>query len=191
MINRSEKKAVQSSNRPAHLKSGQTIWLTGLSASGKSTLACAIEDRLKSTDVPCCVLDGDILRQGLNRDLGYSAADRQENIRRVAEMAKVMNDAGLVVICALISPLIADRAMAKAIIGEQSFIEVYVSTPLAVCEARDPKGLYSRARSGDLLEFTGVSASYEAPPHPNLMIDTSVDLLETSLNKIKSLIKLI
>lgn len=167
---------------------GITIWLTGLSASGKSTLACALEGHLKLTSRACCVLDGDLLRNGLNRDLGFSSADRKENIRRVAEMAKVMNDAGLIVICALISPLVADRAMAKEIIGDTSFVEVYVSTPLAVCEARDPKGLYLRARSGDLLEFTGVSAVYEAPPYPDLMIDTSVDSLEMSLDKINSLI---
>ena len=167
---------------------GLTIWFTGLSASGKSTLAYALEGSLKKAGKLCCVIDGDQIRQGLNRDLGYSAADRQENIRRVAEMARVMNDAGLIVICALISPMIADRAMAKAIIGHSSFIEVYVSTPLAVCEARDPKGLYLKARSGILMDFTGVSSAYEVPINPDLQIDTSVDTLDRSLFNINSLI---
>lgn len=171
-----------------HQKKVMTIWLTGLSASGKSTLANAIEDHLSNLGHLCCVLDGDALRAGLNRDLGYSEDDRKENIRRVAELAKIMNEAGLMVICALISPLISDRKMAKEIIGAGCFKEVYVSTPLAVCEARDPKGLYVKARSGHLPNFTGISASYEAPLSSDLIIDTSKESIDESLNKIKLLI---
>lgn len=167
---------------------GKTIWFTGLSASGKSTLAYALEASLKKAGKLCYVIDGDKIRQGLNRDLGYSADNRHENIRRVAEVAKIMNDAGLVVICALISPLIANRDMARRIIGASHFYEVHVSTPLAVCEVRDPKGLYLRARSGEIRDFTGVSAAYEAPIDPDLRIDTSVDQLDESLSKIKSLL---
>ena len=144
-----------------------TLWLTGLSASGKSTLAFALERALIDAGRACYVLDGDNVRHGLNRNLGFSVEDRSENIRRIAEVAKLMNDAGLIVITAFISPMIADRNMARAIIGADNFKEVYVSTSLAVCEARDPKGLYAQARAAKLTEFTGVSASYQAPPQPD------------------------
>jgi adenylylsulfate kinase len=181
--------ALAKSKSPSSIpQRGRTIWLTGLSASGKSTLAYALEDRLRSQGQACCVLDGDVLRTGLNRDLGYSAADRQENIRRVAEMARVMNDTGLIVICALISPVIADRAMAKEIVGQARFTEVYVSTPLTICEARDPKGLYLRARAGKIPDFTGVSSTYEAPLTPDLSIDTSSNTLQDDLVKLLAFI---
>jgi len=151
----------------------RTLWLTGLSAAGKSTLAFALERELHDRGRACTVLDGDNVRHGLNRNLGFSAADRRENIRRIAEVARLMNDAGLIVITAFISPWRADRAAARAIIGAECFLEVYVSTPLAVCEARDPKGFYGQARRGELLEFTGVSSPYEPPANADLTLDTA------------------
>lgn len=153
---------------------GQTIWLTGLSASGKSTLSFALEHELLQRRRPCYVLDGDNLRHGISRNLGFSHADRSENIRRVAEVSRLMNDAGLIVISAFISPFRDDRERAREIIGADRFIEVYLSTPLSVCESRDPKGLYQRARAGSVAEFTGISSPYEAPESPALVLDTSV-----------------
>lgn len=150
-----------------------TVWLTGLSGAGKSTLACELERRLMQAGRSACVLDGDNLRHRLNSDLGFSAQDRQENIRRSAEVARLMNDAGLIVICAFISPLRADRDMARNIVGDGNFVEIHVSTPRAVCEERDPKGLYQKARAGLIPEFTGVSAPYEAPLLPALALDTA------------------
>jgi adenylylsulfate kinase len=165
-----------------HSAAACTVWLTGLSGAGKSTLAAALERHLKMTGRACCVLDGDAVRRGLCSDLGFSHEDRSENIRRIAETAKLMNDAGMIVIAALISPYEADRANARRIIGGGKFFEVYVSTPLAVCEQRDPKGHYRRARSGELTQFTGVSAPYEAPQHHALRIDTSTMPLEECAN---------
>ncbi|WP_296224736.1 adenylyl-sulfate kinase [Ralstonia sp. UBA689] len=149
-----------------------TLWLTGLSGAGKSTLAYALEKRLYEARQPCAVLDGDNLRHHLNHDLGFTEADRTENLRRAAEVARLMNDVGLIVITAFISPLRADRAMARAIIGADRFMEVHVCTALSVCEARDPKGLYARARGGLIPQFTGVSSPYEMPMAPSLQIDT-------------------
>lgn len=149
-----------------------TIWLTGLSASGKSTTAYALEQQLIDMQRLCYVLDGDNLRHGINRNLGFTREDRAENIRRTAEIARLMNDAGLVVIVSLISPSIEDRAMAKSIIGPDHFVEVYLNTPIEVCEARDRKNLYSKARQGLIPDFTGVSAPYEAPPAADICIDT-------------------
>lgn len=150
-----------------------TLWLTGLSGAGKSTLAGALQHHLARLGCACSVLDGDRLRAGLNQDLGFSPQDRRENIRRIAEVARLMNDAGLMAIAAVISPYRDDRDMARRIIGEAAFVEVHVSTPLAVCEQRDPKGLYKRARNGNLPGFTGVSAPYEPPLRPALVLDTS------------------
>ncbi|MGQ9455995.1 MAG: sulfate adenylyltransferase subunit CysN [Armatimonadota bacterium] len=150
-----------------------TIWLTGLSGSGKTTIAYAVEKRLVSEGRACYVLDGDSVRQGLNKDLGFSPKDRSENIRRVAEVARLMNDAGLIVLVSLISPFKSDRESARAIIGSGKFIEVFVSTPLEICEARDVKGLYTRARQGIIPEFTGISSPYEPPDKPDLTLDTS------------------
>lgn len=165
-----------------------TIWLTGLSASGKSTLAYELERTLIEAGHVCYVLDGDAMRQGINSDLGFSLTDRTENIRRVAELAKLMNEAGLIVISALISPMIADRAMARAIIGSTKFKEVFVSTPLTTCEARDPKGLYAKARAGKIPDFTGVTSVYEDPLTPDLSIDTSSDMLQDHLMKLVELV---
>jgi adenylylsulfate kinase len=150
-----------------------SFWLTGLSGAGKSTIAFELEQRLKLDGRPCTVLDGDHLRYGLNRDLGFSEDDRRENVRRTAEVARLMNDAGLIVIASLISPNRSDRATARQIVGADRFIEVYVSTPLDVCEARDPKGLYRKARQGEIRQFTGVSSPYEPPLAPSLIVDTA------------------
>lgn len=154
-----------------------TIWLTGLSGSGKSTLANALEKRLASMGKHTMLLDGDNIRMGLNRNLGFSEADRIENIRRIAEVAKLMNDAGLIVLTSFISPFAQDRRRAKEIIGD-SFIEVYVSTPLEECERRDVKGLYAAARAGKIEQFTGISSPYEVPRDPQITIDTSKHSVE-------------
>lgn len=161
-----------------------TVWLTGLSGAGKSTLAFALEGRLTANGRACHVLDGDNLRHGLNRDLGFSTADRSENIRRVAEVAKLMNDAGLIVITALISPHRSDREMARKIIGAAQFIEVHLATPIGACEQRDVKGLYKKARMGEITDFTGVSAPYELPLNPVCSIDTSIQSVEDSLRQL-------
>jgi adenylylsulfate kinase len=150
-----------------------TIWLTGLSGAGKSTLAFALEERLIALGHACYVLDGDNIRHGLASDLGFAPDDRRENIRRVAHVAQLMNDAGLIVITALISPIREDREMAREIIGPDKFVEIYVSTPLAICASRDPKGLYAKAKSGEISAFTGVSAPYEAPADPDVNVDTA------------------
>jgi len=150
-----------------------TLWLTGLSAAGKTTLAYALAEALTARGVACAVLDGDVVRQRLSPELGFSRADRSENIRRVAQWCQQLNAAGTVAIAALISPYRADREMARSTIGEARFVEVHLATPLAVCEARDPKGLYKRARAGAIANFTGVSDAYEVPLSPDLSFDTS------------------
>ncbi len=151
----------------------RTYWLTGLSGSGKSTLAKEVERRLIASGHACCLLDGDSVRYGLNRDLGFSPEDRRENIRRIAEVARLMNEAGLIVLTAFISPYREDRGMAKAIIGQEAFREVYVNTPLEACEARDPKGLYAKVRAGEIRQFTGIDAPYEPPETPDLTLNTA------------------
>jgi len=150
------------------------LWLTGLSGAGKSTIAQAVFAQLRVEGRRAVVLDGDELRRGLSRDLGYSEADRAENVRRTAEVARLMADAGLIVIVALISPFRAERARARALFEAGRFIEVYVDTALAVAEARDPKGLYRRARQGLLPGFTGVDSPYEPPLNPEVAIDTEL-----------------
>jgi adenylyl-sulfate kinase len=150
-----------------------TLWLTGLSGAGKSTIACALERRLLDGGHAAYVLDGDNVRHGLNRDLGFSPEDRAENIRRIAEVARLLNDAGLIVITAFISPYREDRKTARLIIGPEEFQEVHVNTPMQVCEERDPKGLYRRARLGEIPAFTGISAPYEPPLDPVCTIDTA------------------
>jgi len=152
-------------------QAGGVLWLTGLPGAGKTTLADALAARLRERRVPAVVLDGDRLRAGLNRDLGFSERDRFENVRRIAEVAAVVSGSGAVAIVAVISPLAAMRTAARSIVGA-AFREVYVSTPLACCEARDPKGLYAKARRGVLPEFTGVSSLYEPPLDAELVIDT-------------------
>lgn len=150
-----------------------TVWFTGLSGSGKSTLAFELEHKLVRASHLAYVLDGDNIRHGLNRDLDFTPASRTENIRRVAETAKLFNEAGAIVLCAFISPSTQDRELARAIVGVNHFLEVHVSTPLYECERRDPKGLYLRARSGNLKNFTGIDAPYEPPLDPDVTVDTS------------------
>ena len=169
---------------------GATIWLTGLSASGKSTIARQLEKRLVEQGRLCYILDGDNVRHGLNRDLGFSMEDRKENIRRISEVAALMNEAGVIVVTAFISPYRQDRQSAREIIGEENFIEAFVNTPLEVCEARDPKGLYKKARAGEIRQFTGVSDAYEAPRNPdiellteNLSADDAADAVIESLRE--------
>lgn len=174
--------------RKLFLSEPVTIWFSGLSASGKSTLAFALERQLINSGVASYVLDGDNVRHGLNYNLGFSMEDRKENVRRVAEVAKLMNDAGLVVITSFISPLKTDREIAKLIIGENKFREIYVSTPLEVCESRDPKGLYLKAREGLVTEFTGISSPYEAPENPWLSIDTSLIKVDEAIAELMSVI---
>ncbi|MCR5785773.1 MAG: adenylyl-sulfate kinase [Eubacterium sp.] len=157
-----------------------TIWFTGLSGSGKSTLANAIEKCLYEKGRHTMSLDGDNIRLGINKDLGFSEKDRVENIRRIAEISKLMNDAGVITLTSFISPYIADRQKARQIIGEENFIEVYVSTPIEECEKRDVKGLYKKAREGIIKDFTGVSGPYEEPANPEISIDTSGKSIEES-----------
>ena len=149
------------------------IWFTGFSGSGKSTLADALEELLISKGIHAYHLDGDSLRMGLNADLGFTQEDRNENIRRVGEVANLMLDAGLVVLAAFISPLRSQRELIRSRVGEHRFFEVHVSTPIEVCELRDVKGLYAKARKGEIPEFTGISAPYEAPSNADVRIDTS------------------
>jgi len=151
---------------------GCVVWFTGLSGSGKSTVARRVERHLLEAGVRAYVLDGDNLRHGLNGDLGFSAADRQENIRRVGEVARLMQDAGLVVLSAFVSPYAADRDRVRGLVPDGAFLEVFVDTPLEVCEARDPKGLYKKARAGEITNFTGISAPYEAPVQPEIHLKT-------------------
>lgn len=159
---------------------GKVIWFTGLSGSGKSTIANALEKELHTQGKRTYILDGDNIRQGLNKDLGFTDADRVENIRRVAEVAKLMMDAGLIVLTAFISPFRAEREMARELIGEENFIEVFVDTPLEVCEERDPKGLYKKARRGELPNMTGIGSPYEKPAQPNIAVNTnSLELEQT------------
>lgn len=160
-----------------------TIWLTGLSGSGKSTIANALERRLADRGRHTMLLDGDNVRMGLNRGLGFSDEDRTENIRRIAEVAKLMNDAGLIVITSFISPFRADREMAREIIGD-AYREIYVATSLMECERRDVKGLYRRARNGEIAEFTGITSPYEPPEHPEVRIDTTGMELEDTVDYI-------
>lgn len=155
-----------------------TIWLTGLSGAGKSTVAYELEKMLLEKGRHCFVLDGDNIRHHLNRDLGFSIDDRKENIRRTAEVARLMNQAGLIVITSFISPCRDDRAMAREIIDEDNFIEVYVSASIQICESRDPKGLYAKARAGQISDFTGISSPYEPPVNPALTLDTGALPLE-------------
>ena len=163
---------------------GKVVWFTGLSGSGKSTLANALEKELHAQGKRTYLLDGDNVRQGLNKDLGFTEADRVENIRRIAEVARLMLDAGLIVLTAFISPFRRERDMARELIGAENFVEVYVNTPLEVCEQRDPKGLYKKARSGQLPNMTGINSPYEAPETPDLVVNGAAPTLKTELRKL-------
>ena len=163
---------------------GVMLWFTGLSGSGKSTVAIALERELQKRGLLCRILDGDNIRSGINKGLGFTAEDRRENIRRIAEVAKLFVDTGIITIAAFISPSNDLRRMASDIIGAEDFKEVYISTPLEVCEARDVKGLYAKARRGEIKNFTGISAPFEAPEHPAFSIATSKVSLEDSVKQI-------
>lgn len=177
MLSRSDKEALLG-------QKGVMLWFTGLSGSGKSTVAIALERELQKRGLLCRILDGDNIRSGINKGLGFTAEDRRENIRRIAEVAKLFVDTGIITIAAFISPSNDLRRMASDIIGAEDFKEVYISTPLEVCEARDVKGLYAKARRGKIKNFTGISAPFEAPEHPALSIDTSKVSLEDSVKQI-------
>jgi adenylylsulfate kinase len=163
---------------------GAVIWFTGLSASGKSTIAHAVEEKLYDRGILTYVLDGDNIRHGLNKDLGFSAEDREENIRRIGEVGKLFADAGIIVMTAFISPYRADRDKARKLHEPAKFIEVFVDAPLNVLEDRDPKGLYKKARAGEIPEFTGISAPYEAPENPEIHLDTSKMNIEECANAV-------
>lgn len=169
------------------------IWFTGLSGAGKSTLAEALEIALHEKGVNTFLLDGDNVRHGLNKDLGFSPEDRSENIRRISEVAKLLVEAGVIVIATFISPYQKDRENAKSIIGDEHYFEVYLETPLSVCEARDVKGLYAKARSGTIQGFTGIDAPYEVPTNPNFKVDTSIftpnQIVENLMNALHSYLK--
>ena len=164
------------------------IWFTGLSGSGKSTIAIALERELQKRGLLCQILDGDNIRSGINNNLGFTAEDRKENIRRIAEVGKLFVQTGIISIAAFISPNNELREMAADIIGKDDFMEIYVSTPLEECERRDVKGLYAKARKGEIKNFTGISAPFEAPNHPALSLDTSKLSLEESINQLLELI---
>jgi len=173
-------------NSRAQLKQQKAlcIWLTGLSGSGKSTIANLLEKRLFDEKLHTYLLDGDNLRHGLNRDLGFTEADRVENIRRVGEVARLMVDAGLIVIASFISPYTSERRMARKLFLDDEFIEVFVDTPLSECEQRDVKGLYAKARRGELKNFTGIDSAYERPEHPELVLDTCAMTAEACVQRI-------
>ena len=163
---------------------GAVIWLTGLSGAGKSTLGHFLEETLHQKGCRTFVLDGDNVRHGLCSDLGFTDHDREENIRRIGEMSNLFIEAGIIVICAFISPFGSDRERARQVIGAENFCEIYCRCPLEVCEQRDVKGLYKKARQGLIAEFTGISSPYEEPLSPDLVIDTSVTPLEEAVQKI-------
>lgn len=164
------------------------VWFTGLSGSGKSTIAIALERELHKRGLLCRILDGDNIRSGINNNLGFSADDRIENIRRIAEVSRLFIDSGIITIAAFISPGNEMREMAASIIGKDDFLEVYVDTPLSVCEGRDVKGLYAKARRGEISEFTGISSPFDAPEHPALRLDTSVLSVEESVCKLLEIV---
>lgn len=165
------------------------LWFTGLSGSGKSTIANAVEVKLHSMGAKTYLLDGDNIRHGLNKDLGFDEKSREENIRRIGEVAKLFVDSGLVVITAFISPFAKDRALARALVQEDEFVEVFIDTPLKVCESRDPKGLYKKARDGEIKDFTGIDSPYEAPLKPELHIKSSGNDIEKMVEKIVKYLK--
>jgi bifunctional enzyme CysN/CysC len=176
-VNKSERAAMKG-QRPC------VLWFTGLSGAGKSTIANLVEKKLHSLKRHTYLLDGDNVRHGLNKDLGFSEADRVENMRRITAVANLMVDAGLVVITSFISPFRNERQMARSLFAEGEFIEVFVDTPMSVAEERDPKGLYGKARRGEVKNFTGIDSPYEAPENPELRIDTTVESPEQSAERV-------
>ena len=168
---------------------GCILWFTGLSACGKSTIANAVDRKLHDSGVHTFVLDGDNIRMGLNKNLGFSADDRAENIRRIGEVAKLFSDAGVITATAFISPYLADRDKVRALMGQGGFIEVYVNASLETCEARDPKGLYKKARAGEIKSFTGISDPYEAPVNPELVLDSNTKGIDELSNEVIAYLK--
>ncbi|NLS12666.1 adenylyl-sulfate kinase [Vibrio sp. SM6] len=160
------------------------LWFTGLSGSGKSTIANAVEQKLLALGKHSYLLDGDNIRHGLNKDLGFTQADRIENIRRIGEVASLFVDAGSIVLTAFISPFISDREQVRQRLEPHQFIEVFVDTPLAVCESRDPKGLYKKARAGEIKHFTGIDSDYESPTQPEIHLKTDIDSIEACAEKV-------
>lgn len=165
------------------------LWFTGLSGVGKSTLAHAVEDYLHKKGIRTYVLDGDNIRQGLCKDLGFSDADRTENIRRIGEVSKLMLDAGIVVMTAFISPFKADRQIVRELVNQGDFIEIYCKAPLSVCEQRDTKGLYKKARAGEIPEFTGISSPYEEPDKPEIVLNTANNNIEECVESVQKYLK--
>jgi adenylylsulfate kinase len=167
---------------------GAVIWFTGLPSSGKSTIAHAVEDKLHGLSCRTFVMDGDNIRHGLSGDLGFSAEDRHENIRRIGEIAKLFVEAGMIVLTAFVSPFRSDRELARGRLLHGDFVEVYCHCPLSVCEERDTKGHYPRARAGEIKDFTGISASYEEPRDPELILDTATLPVESSVERVCALL---
>lgn len=165
------------------------LWFTGLSGSGKSTLANAVDQALHHQNVQSYVLDGDNIRHGLNKDLSFRKEDRKENIRRIGEVAKLFVDSGHIISSAFISPFREDRDLVRQMFAEGEFIEIYLNCPLQVCENRDPKGLYQKARKGEISEFTGISSPYEIPSHPEIIIETDRTTIDQSVIKVLSYLK--
>ncbi|MCR5534327.1 MAG: adenylyl-sulfate kinase [Bacteroidaceae bacterium] len=181
MMSRAEKEALL-------CQRGVMVWFTGLSGSGKSTIAMGVERELHKRGILCRILDGDNIRAGINSNLGFSSEDRMENIRRIAEIGKLFVQTGVVTLACFVSPTNDVRRLARDIIGEQDFKEVYVSTPLEECERRDVKGLYARARKGEVKDFTGISAPFETPENPTLEVDTSCLSLEESVKRVVDMV---
>ena len=175
-----EHRVARESKEKRNQHKSRVLWFTGLSGSGKSTVANATEKMLHDMGLQTYILDGDNVRMGLNKDLGFSAEDRTENIRRITEVAKLFADSGSIILTAFISPYREDRDKARKIISNDDFIEIFVSADLSVCEDRDPKGLYKKARSGEIKGFTGIDAPYEAPLNPELIVETDKNSIEES-----------
>lgn len=167
---------------------GLTVWFTGLSGSGKSTIAVALERRLSQQGIFSRILDGDNIRTGINRGLGFSEEERRENIRRIAEVSKLFTETGIVTLSAFVSPTNELREMARAIIGKEDFLEIFVATPLEECERRDVKGLYAKARRGEIKDFTGITSPFEAPESPALAIDTTNLSVEEAVERVLEII---
>lgn len=160
------------------------LWLTGLPAAGKTTLAGEIASRLRHMGVSACLLDGDVMRRGLNADLGFSEADREENVRRAAEVTKLLLDSGVIVVAALISPFRAGRRRARELVGAERFIELFVDAPLEICQRRDPKGLYARAQAGEITDLTGIGSPYEPPQDPEIHLRSDRDTPQALANEV-------
>ncbi|MEC2304962.1 MULTISPECIES: adenylyl-sulfate kinase [Heyndrickxia] len=179
-----ETKIKKEDRRRLNGHSSAVLWFTGLSGAGKSTLSVAVEQELHRRGIRTYILDGDNIRHGLNKNLGFSPEDRKENIRRIGEVSKLFVDAGVMVLTAFISPYRADRDMVRELVEGNEFVEIYVNCPLEACEQRDPKGLYKKARNGEIQNFTGIDAPYEAPEHPELVVETDKQPLEQAVGQV-------